>query len=352
MTPLSPPLDSSHVAVNKVHFQEARYQPEKVLEAQRNLWLSLGVIGASQKTASENFLIIGEPFRDDDGTICSKVFNSELLQPYKEPCLTTLNSSDTCSNVKKLSSGTVVWKHVGDGEGEVRNWYAGIGAEAKDGRVLFNLHYKDAWEALFHEPVHEAAPSGGVGTSPRWTYEGYCEIFAKQLAARMGHTNYNIESGPYGAYAREVQKLIDFTSETYVARAYFLNDEWAYGLLAPLWYRRVAGHDLSVDISQYIPTDLTDVPGQIESLIKRVPRNPKPEWYKRWVRIFGRRDPMPTLATTTGAPRLGLPKPGALPRPGGTNMPLPPQGGNQTNEQETVDLTLNRYARFAWAADR
>lgn len=231
------------------------------------------------------------------------------MQSYKEPCLTTLNSSDTCSNVKKLSSGTVVWKHVGGGEGEVRNWYAGIGAEAKDGRVLFNLHYKDAWEALFHEPVHEAAPSGGVGTSPRWTYEGYCEIFAKQLAARMGHTNYNIESGPYGAYAREVQKLIDFTSETYVARAYFLNGEWAYGLLAPLWYRRVAGHDLSVDISQYIPTDLTEVPGQIESLIKRVPRNPKPEWYKRWVRIFGRRDPMPTLATNTGARVLDFPNP-------------------------------------------
>lgn len=60
MTPLSPPLDSSHVAVNKIHFQEARYQPEKVLEAQRNLWLSLGVTGASQKTASENFLIISE----------------------------------------------------------------------------------------------------------------------------------------------------------------------------------------------------------------------------------------------------------------------------------------------------
>src|SRR5215471_2829490 len=138
MTPLN--LDSSHVAANKAHFQEARYHPEKVLEAQRNLWLTLGVNGAKQKTASENFLIIGEPFKENENEneIYSRVFNNELLNPYREPCLTTLNPSDTCSNVKKHSSGWLVWRHVGDNDSAVRAWYAGIGAEAKDGRVLFN----------------------------------------------------------------------------------------------------------------------------------------------------------------------------------------------------------------------
>lgn len=352
MTPLTPPLDSTHVAANKSHFKEANYQPGKVLEAQKNLWRTLGVNGATQRTAAENFLIIGEPFKDDDGTICSRVFNQELFHPYKEPCLTTLHSSDTCSNTKKLSTGGIIWKHVGDDEGQVRDWYAGIGAEAKDGRVLFNLHYKDAWEALFHEPVHEAAPTGGIGTSPRWTYEGYCEIFAKQLATNMGFTGYNIEAGPYGPYAREVQKLIDFTSEAHVARAYFVNDEWSYGLLAPLWYRSVLGHDISGNIAQYIPTDLTPLPSKIDDLLKAVRRNPKPEWYKRWVQLFGvtpQMPALPTIGTPTGLPRLGFPKPlgsTGIPSPLPTPQPVPDPTHIVTN------VTLDRYVRKLWAINK
>lgn len=153
MIPLSPPLDNSHVDANKNGFRDARFQPDKVLQAQKNFWAGLGVVGAKQQTAPENFLVIGEPFHDD-GTICSKVFNEELFRPYKEPCLTTLNPSDTCSNCKKLPNDWIVWKHVDDNEAAVRDWYTKIAAEAKNGRVLFNLHYKDAWEALFHEPVH------------------------------------------------------------------------------------------------------------------------------------------------------------------------------------------------------
>ena len=343
MTPLSPPLDSIHVENNKAHFGDAQYQPDKVLQAQRNLWAKLGVRGASQKTEPENFLIIGEPFHDDDGTICSKVFNNELFKPYKEPCLTTLNSSDTCSNVKKLPSGLLVWKHVGDKEDEVRAWYAGIAAEAKDGRVLFNLHYKDAWEALFHEPVHEAAPNGGIGTSPRWTYEGYCEIFAKQLAASMGFAGYSIDAGPYRDFAHNVQKLIDFTSETYVARAYFVNDEWSYGLLAPLWYKFVLGHDISGDIAQYIPADVSEVPSKIRDLLTAVRRPNKPEWYKRWVRLFGCNKSMPVLSA---APPIR--RPGSL--PGRAAMPLPTQGGHET---EVIDLTFDKYSphRRFWTVD-
>ncbi|MGC2660997.1 MAG: hypothetical protein WA324_23835 [Bryobacteraceae bacterium] len=351
MTPLSPPLDPTHVTANKLHFQEARYQPDKVLEAQKALWRTLGVDGATQRTAAENFLIIGEPFKDDDGTICSKVFNQELFKPYKEPCLTTLHSSDTCSNVKKRNDGMVVWKHVGDDEGQVRDWYAGIGAEAKDGRVLFNLHYKDAWEALFHEPVHEAAPSGGIGTSPRWTYEGYCEIFAKQLAACMGFTGYNIESGPYGAYAREVQKLIDFTSETYVARAYFVNDEWSYSLLAPLWYRSVLGHDISGNLAHYIPAELVPVPSKVDDLLKAVRRPAKPAWYKRWVGLFGTTQQMPALTAVGGLG--GLPKLGFPPTksPVSTGTPLPTQTGPQV-ETIVTNVTFNSYMRKFWAVDK
>lgn len=233
----------------------------------------------------------------------------------------------------------------------MRDWYAGIGAEAKDGRVLFNLHYKDAWDALFHEPVHEAAPSGGIGTSPRWTCEGYCEIFAKRLAETMGFTSYNIESGPYGSYAREVQKLIDFTSETYVARAYFVNDEWSYGLLAPLWYRSVLGHDISGNIAHYLPTELTPVPSKVDDLLKAVKRSTKPDWYKRWVRLFGRAGQMPALPTIglpSGPPRLG-----SLPPkfPGSTGTPLPPQTGQDPTSSVT-DLTFNSYIRRFWAVDR
>lgn len=343
MTPLS--IDASHVSENKTHFSQSKYQPSAVLEAQRALWRTLNVQGARQKTLAQNFLIIGEPF-EDGGKIYSKIFNAELLRPYTEPSLTALSTTDEFANVRPRSGG-LVWEHAGVDQKGVLEWYAGIGAEAKDGRVLFNLHYHEAWQALFHEPVHEAAPDGGIGTAPRWIYEGYCEVFAKRLAEAMGFSSYNVQAGPYGPYAKEVEKLIEFVSETYVARAYFTNDSWSYGLLAPLWYKALMQHDLSPDIKHYIPSDVTEIPSNIlnDHLKPLTRRGARPEWYKRWVTIFGRSTQMPELATAAVAnPGLGKLQP--LQRPGVVPTPMP------TGEHITTTLTLNRYVRPVWATDR
>lgn len=183
-----------------------------------------------------------------------------------------------------------------------------------------------------------------MGTSPRWTYEGYCEIFAKQLAANMGFAAYNIDAGPYRDYAHNVQKLIDFTSEKYVARAYFVNDPWSYSLLAPLWYQFLKGHEISGDIKQYIPADLTDPPRPVKDAIQGVQKQRQPDWYKRWVRLFGCKGSMPPVPPVlSGSPQmrrgLGSGRPGT---------PLPPKGGDET---EVTDLTLNSYSRRFWAVD-
>lgn len=365
MRTLNPPIDPTHVANNTQHFAQPALQPGKVLDAQKSLWLTLKVTGAQQKTLAQNFLIIGEPF-EEGGAIYSQIFNPKILNPYTPPTLVPLNSSDLCPNVKAMGPTGLAWQHVGDGEPEVRQWYAGVGAEAKDGRVLFNLHYKDAWEALFHEPVHEAAPGGGIGTSPRWIYEGYCEIFAKHLAQSMGFP-YNIESGPYGEYSREVQKLIDFTAETYVARAYFTNDKWSYGLLAPLWYAKVMQHDISPSIATYIPKDVLEVPSDINDLLAPLKRKPlrAPDWYKRWVTLFGRSDQMPALQATAIASPFGPPPtspPNLLshtPPPmktgpqSGVSSPPPfvGRGGSQPPTTPQVLQPVKPFSAATWAAD-
>jgi hypothetical protein len=322
-------VDTSHDAANKEKFATDNLKPKSILAAQRAVWAELGVQGAQQKTKAQDFLIIGNPF-EHNGKFYSRILNQEIgVKEYETPTTVPLSSSDLSPQVKVNIEGVpLAWEHVGDGETQVKEWHKNMGAEAKNGRVLFNLHYKDGWTALFHEPVHESAPDGGIGTSPRWLYEGYCELFATRIAARLGY-QYTYTDGPYADYARETQKLIDFVTETYFARAYFLNDEWSYGLLAPIFYETVTMKALTPAIEQrYLPRPdfRTDVPTHIKTQIQAVARNPKPAWYKRWVTLYGRSDQMPDVPAPI-LPKLGGPGgtggPGGMLKPGPGGMPKP-----------------------------
>jgi len=237
-------VDHTYDAENAKMFAMPNLQPKNILDAQTAVWDELRVHGAQQKTLGKNFLILGNPF-EHNGAVYSRILNEEirgLTGGYEAPSNVSFGSSDLSFQVKQnvVPGVPLAWEHTGDGEAQVLDWHKGMGAEAKNGRVLFNLHYKDGWTALFHEPVHESAPDGGIGTSPRWIYEGYCEIFAAKIAAKLGQ-GYNMD-GVYADYARETQKIIDFVGDTYFARAYFLNDPWSYGLMCPIFYEPVMNH--------------------------------------------------------------------------------------------------------------
>ena len=55
-------VNNTYDADNIKMFADARLQPEKILEAQKLVWMELGVFGAEQKTKGKNFLILGRPF--------------------------------------------------------------------------------------------------------------------------------------------------------------------------------------------------------------------------------------------------------------------------------------------------
>jgi len=322
-------VNNTNDAENTKMFADARLQPQRILDAQKTVWLELGVVGAEQKTQGKNFLILGRPF-EHDGKFYSRILNEEIrgtTAGYEGPTLEKFDSSDLSWQIKQnVAPGVpLAWLHEGDGEAQVLAWHQGMGGEAKGGRVLFNLHYKDSWTALFHEPVHEAAPKGGIGTAPRWIYEGYCEIFAAKIAAKLGF-GYNMD-GVYAEYARETQKIIDFVGETYFARAYFRNDAWSYGLMAPIFYEAVTRKAIAPPIDQrYLPSLIfrNEVPSEIRDLIQAASRNPKPEWYKRWVTLYGRSDTMPAIPLAMAMPGTQPPSPQG--RPGGIPQPIP-QGG-------------------------
>ncbi len=320
-------LDEVHFKNNFEHFRRDNLTPQKVLDAQKLVWADLGVTGAQQKTRPENFLVIGQPF-EHGGEFYSKIFNEEALGPhYAVPTLKALHNRDESANVKQkvVPEVPLAWWHSGDDEEAVKNWYRGIAAEAKDGRVLFNLHWPDAWAALFHEPVHEAAPDGGIGSAPRWTFEGYCEIFAALLAAKLGVSYDKYKHPDYIPYATEVKKMIDFTSPSCVAKAYFLNDAESLGRLCPLFWSRVAGYEIAPAIPEkyVLGGTAAEVPQFATEQIKSVvQRNQKPEWYKRWVRLYGRSDQMPTVPTP---PPMNIPVMGDL--GGQPVIPTPPPMG-------------------------
>jgi len=313
----------THDDENTRMFATENLQPQSILDAQKAIWIELNVQGASQKTAPENFLILGNPF-EQNGKLYSRILNEQIRgrsRGYKPPATGRLGPSDLSAQVVQNPAPGVplAWEHVGDGETEVLAWHTNMGAEAKNGRVLFNLHYNEGWTALFHEPVHESAPDGGIGTAPRWIYEGYCELFAEKIASRLGY-QYSYVQGPYGEYARETQKLIAFAGETYFARAYFLNDDWSYGLIAPIFYEPVAKHAIAPAIDmRYLPAPIfrNEVPSHIKSKIQQATgRGPKPEWYTRWVRLYGRSEAMPSIpASPTLGPSVPL---------GGSAPPAPP----------------------------
>lgn len=328
-------VNLAHVDENSKMFAQDKLQPQQILDAQTEAWAELGVQGATQRTLARNFLILGKPF-EHGGKYYSRILNEEIrgrCAGYEGPTLTPLSKQDESMQLmQNVAQGVpLAWEHRGDGEAEVLAWHEKLAGEAKDGRVLFNLHYKDAWTSLFHEPVHEAAPDGGIGTSPRWIYEGYCEIFAARIAAKLGYP-YSYEHGPYGDYARATQQLIDFVTEHYFARAYFLNDDWSYGLLAPIFYEVLSHHPIEPPIdARYIPLLFrNEVPKEIKDKITEVfRRGPKPHWYARWVRLYGRSAampdaPAPQAAQTPPPIHVGSAPPQPPPFLQGSRNPPPP----------------------------
>lgn len=360
-------VDNTHVDENTKMFADARLQPEKILDAQRMVWMELRVAGAQQKALGKNFLILGYPF-EHNGLYYSRILNGDIrgtTAGYEGPSLDKFNSSDLSWQIKQnVAPGVpLAWLHEGEGNGadNVLAWHKGMGGEAKGGRVLFNLHYKDSWTALFHEPVHEAAPNGGIGTKPRWIYEGYCEIFAEKIAAKLGF-GYNMD-GVYAEYARETQKIIDFVGDTYFARAYFTNDNWSYGLMAPIFYDPVTRKAIAPAIDQrYLPSPLyrNDVPSEIRDLIQAAVRDSKTEWYQRWVKLYGRSDTMPPMpATAMPGTQATVPQggPGVIPStvPQGGPPPIPQGGGGlrRLGQQALVPARLTgTNPPTGWSADR
>ena len=303
--------------VNKLKFKQL--PPKKILAGLEDLLRLLlvpiakndGDLGAQQHTRANNFLILGNPFRIvEKNKIYSEILNQEIYGRGIEPPSGLLGLHDEHAQVRPGLPHLpcpYVWEHVGESLDGVVAWYKKTSAEAKDGRILFNAHRKDAWTSLFHEPVHEATPYSGIGRHPQWIYEGYCEIIAAKLARQNGFEYAGEKS--YLMWVQNTQKLIDFVSEKYFARAYFTNDEWSYGLLAPLFYRVVSGNNIYPAIpAQFLPTnpefsEVRNVPHVIKSLIEGVnSRNgPSPKWYQRWVRLYGQSDSMPVVISQVPA---------------------------------------------------
>ncbi len=339
-------MDEQHVAKNLAKFGEANLSPANILGTQRTVFGQLGVVGAVQRTAANDFILLGQPF-EEGGKFYSKIFNHEVYGGAEPPTQGSFGARDTCARVRHNVVNGVpwAWEHEGDDEGGVRHFYAGIAAEAKDRRVLFNVHWQDGWASLFHEPTHEAAPmGGGIGTAPLWCYEGYCEIFAAKIAQLCGVDYTAYANDLYSPFATEVKKLIAFTSEEFFARAYFTNDDWAYNLLCPLFYKTVRGPAFNLEPAipqQYVLSGVaSQVPAPIKELVQKVARPMDiPDWYRRWVRLYGRGALMPAVPAAPGLAQPGAqhhpppPPPmmgakfGAPPSPPAAFAPPPPPGG-------------------------
>jgi hypothetical protein len=310
-------INRAYFTDNCIQLKQENLGPKSILETQRAIWAQMG-IKATQHTLAKDFLLIGTPF-EHTGKIYSRIFNNLVWESssYEEPTIGALNSHDEAANVRKGVFPGLVWQHQDQTETDVKDWYEHTDAEAKGGRILFNLHRQNAWAAIFHEPVHEAAPlEGGIGTAPKWAYEGYCEIFASKLAVWCGVNYLPYREKSYVPFSAEVHKLISFTSEKCVAKAYFENDTDAYDLLCPLFWKRVKGSDLEPAIpARFIPQG--DVPEPIKERIQQVGRRGNsPKWYRQWVDLYGRGLAMPALsplAARGGPPPMPLARRGALP---------------------------------------
>lgn len=281
---------------------------ELTKSAQLYLSKRFGVTKSSDLAVNAVYLVLGNPrYEDQLGKrfVVSDVLNQEIpgwgaVTDGKDANLKPFGPQESALG---LYTGSQVYVHDNEGgQGFFDNLSA---ATLSPTGILFNAHADNYSNSVFHEVFHTF--QGSKLTNHDVFKEGIVELISVMFANEIYGVKLDYYPG-YAKYVPDAQKLIAYTDERTVARAFFQDDDDAIEALTPLFYKPIA--DTLPSTQKISPEGLLaakSLPifsgsGNLAQFLMKKDGS----WYRRWVERNGGAVPAGGLALPAKqAPRLG-----------------------------------------------
>jgi hypothetical protein len=267
------------------------------LVPQATVFLSrLGVNKTSEMGNKPCMILLGEPrkvTRNGTQLVVWKVLNEEIKKWGRLASVPGGHFKFTDESVAEgVYTGDVLNVHpavyvqtLTDGQ----SFLDDITAAVINGGIIFNTHSPGWASSVYHEILHTF--EGRLLSTSFFFKEGFVEWFATQFM--IGYFSVRLPYyPPYDLAARNIEKVIEFTSVKDCAKAYFNDDLECAQKLVPLFYKPIIDHQLKVN-ERLDATCVSDATMKCQfvkdatSQYKMKKGEGAAAWYKPWVAKHG-----------------------------------------------------------------
>jgi len=256
----------------------------------------LGVNKTSEMGTNPCMILLGEPrkvTRKGAQLVVWKVLNEEIKKwgrlntgPGDHVRFTDDSTAEGLYTGDPLNVTPAVYvQTLSDGQ----SFLDDITAAVINGGIIFNTHSPGWASSVYHEILHTF--EGRLLSTSFFFKEGFVEWFATQFM--IGYFSVKLPYyPPYELAARNIEKVIKFTSVKDCAKAYFLDDVSCASKLVPLFYKPVIDNQLTPD-QRLDPTCVSDATMKCQFLkdatsqYKMKKAEGSAAWYKQWVATHG-----------------------------------------------------------------